>query len=185
MRECIEAMAAMKNEAAGLDEADLAAKVAPGIVLLAFFGEGDINGQKHLLNATVEKLKRIAPAAEKHGLTLGIESWLSEDDHRYLMEGVASPAVKVYYDVANANKMGYDVYEEIRSLGRESICQVHCKENGSLLGEGLIDFEKLKGAIDNIGYQDWLVIEGAVPKGMDVEKAYRHNNQYLRSVFNA
>ena len=92
--------------------------------------------------------------------------------------------MKVYYDVANSNKMGYDIYREINSLGSENICEIHCKENGFLLGQGRIDFNRLKDVIDDIGYKAWLVIESATPKGMDVAKAYKHNTEYLQTVFN-
>ena len=100
-----------------------------------------------------------------------------------IMDAVDSPAVKVYYDVANMTKMGYDIYKEIRQLGRDRICQIHCKENGFLLGKGLIDFQKVKAAVNDIGWQGWLVVEGAVPKGGDMFDSYVKNQKYLRSVF--
>ena len=181
--ECIQTMAKLKEEAADLGNEKLASMVAPDIVLLAFFGQGDINGKPDLIDNVIEKLKRIAPSAEKHGVTLGLETRLNEDDHRYILEGVDSPAVKVYYDVANAEKLGYDIYREIKSLGSENICEIHCKEIGFLLGQGRIDFNRLKDVIEDIGYKAWLIIESATPKGMEVEEAYRHNAAYLKSVF--
>lgn len=181
--DCIETMRTMKSEAESLGDPSLAAKVSPDIVLLAFFGQGDINGRPDLIEKVIEKLKRIAPTAQKAGIVLGLETWLNEADHRHILESVDSPAVKVYYDLANANKMGYDIYREIESLGRENICQIHCKENGFLLGQGRIDFERIKKAIDRIGYDNWLIIESATPKGMEIAKAYRRNVDYLRSVF--
>jgi len=181
--DCIQTMATLKEEAKELADADLRRKIAPNIVLLAFFSKGDIKGQPDLIAKVIEKLKRIAPAAEKECITLGLETWLNEEEHRHILESVASPSVKIYYDVANANKMGYDIYREIASLGTENICQIHCKENGFLLGEGQIDFQRLKRVITQIGYRDWLVIESAHPKGMDVASAYKHNARYLRSVF--
>jgi L-ribulose-5-phosphate 3-epimerase len=181
--DCIQTMATMKQEASALEDAELASMVSPEIVLVAFFSDGDINGRPDLIAKVIEKLKRIAPSAEKHGLTLGLETWLNEEDHRHILESVDSPAVKVYYDVANSNKMGYDIYEEIQNLGTENICQVHCKENGFLLGRGRIAFERLRGVLRNIDYQGWLVIESAIPKGMELDRAYQQNLDYLRSVF--
>jgi sugar phosphate isomerase/epimerase len=81
--------------------------------------------------------------------------------------------VKVYYDVANAERMGYDVYREIRELGRDLVCEVHAKENGQLLGRGRIDFARVRDALDDIGYRGWVQIEGAVPQGADVLESYR------------
>jgi sugar phosphate isomerase/epimerase len=114
---------------------------------------------------------------------LGVESWLSADEHLRILDAVGSPAVQVYYDVANMHQRGYDIGREIRQLGSQRICQVHCKENGSLLGKGPIDFLQVKQAIDDIGYRGWLIIESAMGPGMSVLESYQHNQQYLRTVF--
>lgn len=157
-------------------------KLGVQVVLLAFFGKGDIHGRPELQQEVIRKLKRVAPRAEEAGVVLGIESWLNVDDHLRILDGVASPAVKVYYDVANMTQRGYDIFREIRILGRERICEVHCKENGALLGRGKVDFPRVKQALDAIGYRGWLVIEGAVPKGMAIRESYQLNQKYLRSV---
>ena len=44
-----------------------------------------------------------------------------------ILNRVGSPAVKVYYDVANSHKQGYDIYKEIRMLGK-NICEFHAKD---------------------------------------------------------
>jgi sugar phosphate isomerase/epimerase len=167
VRECVEVMPKLDQK----------------VVLLAFFGKGDIKGKRNLEDEAIRRLKRVAPAAEEAGVVLGIESWLDADDHLRILDGVGSPAVRVYYDVANMEHQGYDLYREIRRLGRERICQVHCKENGFLLGQGRVDFVKVKEALDEIGWSGWLIIEGAVPRGQSMVDSYVHNQKYLRSVF--
>ena len=104
-------------------------------------------------------------------------------EHLRVLDAVGSPAAHVYYDTANMEKQGYDIYQEIRQLGRERICEFHCKENGFLLGEGRVDFERVKDTIDDIGYHGWLIIESAVGKGKSVKESYVHNQEFLRSVF--
>lgn len=183
VRECIETMVTMREEADQLEDRELAAKVAPDVVLLAFFGRGKLDGDRALLDSAAEKLKRLAPLAEEQGITLGLETTLSEADHRYIMDKVGSPAVKVYYDVANSENNGYDIYAELESLGSENLCQIHCKERGYLLGKGKVDFDRVADILQRIDYDGWLVIESAVPKGMDVRKAYEHNVAYLHSEF--
>ena len=96
------------------------------------------------------------------GVILCIESWLSADQHLEIMERVGSKAVQVYYDVCNSNERGYDIYVGIRKLGKR-ICEIHAKENGSLLGQGKVDFHKVRASLDDIGYRGWVQIEGAVP----------------------
>jgi len=131
----------------------------------------------------IERLKRAAPKAEKNGVILGIESWMSAEDHLRIIDAVGSPNVQVYYDTANSEKMGYDIYKEIRQIGAKRICEFHCKENGFLLGQGRIDFRKVRDAIDDIGWGGWLVIEGAIVKDKSIEDCYTHNQKYLRSIF--
>jgi L-ribulose-5-phosphate 3-epimerase len=162
---------------------DVMPKISQRVVLLAFFGKGDINQKPELQAKVIERLKRAAPKAEKNGVILGIESWMSAEDHLRIIDAVGSPNVQVYYDVANSEKMGYDIYKEIRQIGAKRICEFHCKENGFLLGQGRIDFRKMRDAVQDIGWSGWLVIEGATIKDKNIEECYTHNQKYLRSVF--
>lgn len=184
--DCLDAMAKLKEEAAELEDRELASKVAPNVVLLAFFGKADLNGDPQRMATVVEKLKRFAPIAEKHGFVLGIESLLNEADHRHIMDSVGSPAVKVYYDTANSARMGYDIYSEMKSLGAENICEVHIKENGELLGEGPIDFAKVRSLLLEMNYDGWLIVEGSIPKAMKKKRAEANelNAKFAFEFFN-
>ena len=168
-----------------LDCIEVMPKLNQKVVLLAFFSNGDLKDKPDMQDAVIERLKKAAPKAEAAGVVLGVESYLNADEHLRILDAVDSPAVKVYYDVANMDTMGYDVYKEIRQLGRDRICQIHCKENGYLLGQGKIDFLKVKEAIDEIGWQGWLIIEGAVPQGGEMLDSYVKNQKFLRGLFPA
>ncbi len=166
-----------------VDVIEVMPKMKQRIVLLAFFSNGDIKDKPREQQQVIDRLKKVAPAAEQAGVILGIESWLDAQEHLRILDAVGSPAVQVYYDVANMETMGYDIYDGIRQLGRERICQVHAKENTSLLGQGKVDFLKVKAALDDIGWSGWLVIEAATEPGKSVEECYQLNQKYLRSVF--
>lgn len=167
--ECVEVMTQMQPN--------------PRIVLLAFFGKGDLRDDRTRQDRVIERLKKVCPAAERAGVVLGFESWLNVDDHLRILDAVASPALQVYYDVANMTERGYDIWAELRRLGRERICQVHAKENGHLLGQGAIDFKQLRTVLEEIGWHGWLVIEGATTPDRSLIDCQRLNQQYLRSVF--
>jgi sugar phosphate isomerase/epimerase len=152
------------------------------VVLLAFFGADDLRDDPAGIAEVVRRLKRVAPKAEKAGVSLGIESWLSADQHERILDEVASSAVRVYYDLCNSADRGYDIYKEIRQL-RGRICEFHAKENGALLGQGKIDFKKARAAMDDIGYSGWIQIEGAVPPGKPILESYRANCQFMRQIF--
>ncbi len=160
-------------------------KLNLNVLLLAFFSKGDINGKPELQKEVIRRLKRLAPVAEKSGLLIGIESWLNADDLSRIIDAVGSPAVKVYYDVANTTKMGYDIHKEIRQLGRDAICQFHLKENSALLGRGEIDFKRVKDSIEAINWRGWLTIEGATDRKIGIQNSYIHNQKYIRKLFGA
>ncbi|MHC4119632.1 MAG: sugar phosphate isomerase/epimerase family protein [Planctomycetota bacterium] len=162
---------------------DVAEAMEVKVILLAFFGKGDLKNDSRGTDAVVKRLKQVAPRAEKAGVKLGIESWLSADEHVDIIERVGSPAVKVYYDVANSNKAGYDIYSEIRRLGK-LICEFHAKDYDDLYGKGSIDFNRVRKAMDAIGYRGWFVMEGTkMPLG--VEESCRYDAEYLRGIFPA
>lgn len=165
------------------DSVDVCTAFGVKVVLLAFFGDGDLRGDKEGVDEVVRRLKGVAPKAEKAGVILGIESWLSGEQHLEIIDRVGSKAVQVYYDVCNSNDRGYDIYKEIRQLGkRKLICELHAKENGSLLGKGNVDFRKVREAIEDIGYTGWIQIEGAVPQGATILESYRSNLKFLRET---
>lgn len=165
------------------DSIDVAKAMGIKVVLLAFFAKGDLKNDIEGTKTVIRKLKEVAPKAEKMGITLGIESWLSAEEHIHIIDSVGSSAVKCYYDVANSLHMGYDIYKEIRWLGNQKqICELHFKENGFLLGKGRVDFAEVRRCIDEIEYSGAIQIEGAVPEGKTMLESYILNNQFVRGL---
>ena len=70
---------------------DVMAAMGQKIVLLAFFGKGDILDRPDLQAKVVERLKKVAPKAEQAGVTLAIESWLDADTHLRMLDAIGSP----------------------------------------------------------------------------------------------
>lgn len=153
--------------------------------MLAFFGDNDLKNDPKGKEVVISKLKEVMPEAQKQGITFGLESWLSAAEHMYIIDKVASPNLKVYYDTANSLKMGYDIYEEILWLGKKGqICEFHFKENGFKLGEGVVDFARVKHCMDEINYQGNIQIEGATTKDETMLACYRHNIDFVRKLWN-
>ncbi len=163
------------------DSIDVCRAFGARVILLAFFSKGDLRDDPAGVDEVVRRLKAVAPKAERAGVILGLESWLSAEQHLDILKRVRSKAVRVYYDVCNANDRGYDIYAEIRKLGNR-ICEVHAKENGALLGQGKVDFRQVRAALDDIGYRGWVQIEGAVPPGKPMLESYQANCQFLRGI---
>lgn len=164
------------------DSIDVARAMGLNVVLIAFFGKGDLKNDKAGTDEVIRRFKRVAPKAEKAGVMLGIESWLSADEHLHIIDSVGSPAIKCYYDVGNSFKMGYDIYEEIRRLGTKHICEFHAKDYANkLFGQGEIDFWEVRRCFDEIGYKGWFHLEGPMPFGLD--RSYAHDRHFLKAVF--
>ena len=152
------------------------------VALLAFFGRGDLVGDPAGVAEVIRRLKKFAPRAEAAGLTYGIESWLKVPELERMLDAIRSPAIKVYYDVGNMQKVGEDVGAAIRRLGRERICEVHFKDYDDLYGQGSMNFPEVRRALDAIGYRGWAGIEG-IKTPLGVEPSIRHDLDYLRPLF--
>lgn len=162
---------------------DAAKALKVKVVLLAFFSQGDLRSDEAGKKVVIERLKSLMPKAEKQGVTLAIESYLSAQEHLDIIEAVGSPNLKVYYDPRNAADAGHDPYTEIPLLGqRKLICEVHLKENGLLLGQGSIDWPRIRQLLNEIHFKGWAQLEGAMPPGKTLDEAYPQNVQYARKI---
>jgi len=167
------------------DSIDVAKALGVNVILLAFFSKNDLRNDEAGKAEVVKRLKKVAPKAEKSGITLGIESYLSAEEHMDIIQRVGSKSIKVYYDFRNSTDAGYDVIKEIKLLGRDTICELHIKENGKLLGEGTLDWYKIGETLAAIDYKGdgWMQIEWSLPEGTGVVTGYQHNLQYLKDSF--
>jgi len=167
------------------DSIDVCKALGVRVVLLAFFSKGDLRDDQPGVDEVVKRLKAVAPKAERAGVVLGVESWLNAEQHLDILNRVGSKAVQVYYDCCNSTERRYDIYQEIRQLGRKRICEFHFKENGYLLGQGKVDYQQVREALDDSGYRGWIQIEGAVPKGANMLESYQANCKFVREVLAA
>lgn len=163
------------------DGVDVCTAMHLKVVLVPFFGNGDLKDDKAGTDAVVAAFKRLAPKAENAGVILGIESWLSADQHVEILDRVGSPAVRVYYDMGNSQKAGWDVCKEIRFLGKR-ICEFHAKDYDDLFGKGSMNFPAVRKAMDDIGYRGWMQIEG-VKSPLGLVESVRYDLNYLRGIF--
>jgi sugar phosphate isomerase/epimerase len=129
-----------------------------------------------------DRLKALAPLAEKAGVVLALENVLAAEDNLWILEKAGSPAVKVYYDVENPVQIKhFDPVREIGVLGKAGLGQIHLKDKAPVFGEGRIDFPKVIEAILKTGFEGWLVIETyATPK--DVKGVFAGNARYIRGL---
>jgi len=164
---------------------DAASELAVRVILVAFFGKGNLLQDGQLkqgeVQVVVQRLKAAAPRARDAGVILAIENTLSAKQNVEILERIGHDAVRVYYDVGNSHSRGYDVPAEIRFL-KDRIACFHFKDRDRYLGEGSIQFEPIAAAIKAIGYRGWIVMETANPSKDPVADAMR-NGGYIRRLW--
>ena len=161
--------------------AETAPQLDTKVILVPFFGGGQIQDEHISAPRFIDGLKAAAETAEKHGVFLAIESTLSAEQHQQIIDNVGSSAVGVYYDMGNATGFGYDSPSEIRSLGT-AITQMHIKDTGgNHAGEGDVDFPAVFDATHAVGYDSWFVLE--TPGKDDLVASAAKNLNFVRNNF--
>lgn len=164
------------------DTIEVARNLGARCILVAFFGKGELKEENGTdMQRVIDVLAELAPRAEKAGVILGLESYLTAEANRKIIDAVNSRAVQVYYDVYNANHVGHDYLKEIRQLGGDRICQVHFKNGPHLLEHPGIDWPAVVAALKEVKYPGWIVLETSSPK--DLLGDTRANVAYVRKLF--
>jgi sugar phosphate isomerase/epimerase len=123
----------------------------------------------------------LIPVAEKAGIVMGFENTLPSGQNIRIHDDINSPMFKIYYDVGNAeNLIGVNPAAEIRLYGRGRLCQVHIKDRG-YLGEGRVNCREVTGALEEICYTGYAVLETGSPS-RDIEADTKRNLEYLKSL---
>ena len=148
---------------------------------------GDLVKYPELRPAIVERLKAAGSKAQEAGVAIGIETALDAAGDVQLLDDIGSPAVRIYFNFANALQKGRDLCKELQILGKDRICQIHCTdEDGVWLQDNpRIDVPKVKQTLDHMGWAGWLVIERSrsAKNSRDVVWNFGANTRFLKSIF--
>ena len=166
---------------------DAAHDLGARVILLAFFGNGDLLDANERVkeadvDAAVERIKAAAPRAKDAGVILGIENYLNGEQNARILDRINHESVQLYFDVYNTGTTKHhNVPADIRRLqGR--IAQFHFKNGDKYLDAEKAKFEPIAAAIKEIGYKGWIVLETSSPSQNAVADAKR-NGDYVRSLF--
>jgi acetyl esterase len=141
---------------------DWAVELGADALLIPFFGRAELHGEAELRRAAAA-LRPLCKAAGERGVSLLYEGTLPAEGVRDLAALVGSDAFGCYFDTANVVTRGLDSSNELRRLG-ELVRRVHVKDvrvtvNDCPPGLGLVDFPACAEALDEIGYDGWVVLE--------------------------
>jgi L-ribulose-5-phosphate 3-epimerase len=166
----------------------LARYLGAGCILLPIDQPAGLSDEE-AWDMTVRGLAECLPVAEEAGVILAVENVCSPflkgaTELGRLVDELASPACRVYFDVGNGAWIGLDPAVEILELG-DRIAQIHFKNRNSRRGTpgtdtvsvsdpGIVPYRRVFDAINEIGYDGYLVVE--VPTlHKDADKIAREN----------
>ncbi len=143
----------------------------PGAVNVFFLPDAEVIDYDVCYERAKDANKQILPAAEETGVAICIENvWnkflLSPLEMRDFIDGFNSQMVCAYFDVGNVLLTGYPD-QWIRILGKR-IKRVHVKDFKLSVGtaegfvdllEGDVDFEAVKKALADVGYDGYVTAE--------------------------
>lgn len=166
---------------------DLMKKLGVSVGFLPLGVEGDLAKNPELRPVLVERLRVIGRMAEKAGVVIGIETALDAAGDKQLLKEIGSPGIKIYFNFQNPLKGGRDLIKELKILGVENICQIHCTNDDKywLQNDPQIDMPAIKKALDKMGYKGWLVIERSrdANDAKNVRGNYGANARFLKKIF--
>jgi sugar phosphate isomerase/epimerase len=168
---------------------DTARLLGVRVVFLPLGVGADLTKNPELRPIVVERLRSVAPRAAEAKVIIGIESSLSARDEAALLDAVGSPFVRSYFNFSNAVKAERDVCDELETLGKSRICQIHCTDGDGvwLQDDPKIDLHRIKKTLDALNWTGWLVMERSrrADDPQNVRRNFGANATYLKSIFQA
>ena len=152
------------------------------------------DGDPAIRTAVVNRLRRYGRQAQAEGFIIGIETDLNAAGDVAFLDEVGSSAVQIYFNFSRAVMNGRDIHAELRTLGRDRICQIHATRDDGVQNDGklieedpLLDMPAIKQTLDDIGWSGWLVLERSRDKSYgkvsDVVPMFGANARYMKSIF--
>ena len=148
---------------------------------------GDLVKHPELRPAIIERLKAAGSKAEQAGVVIGVETALPAAEEVKLLADIGAPAIRSYFNFASALQAKRDLLAELRTLGKDRICQIHCTdEDGVWLQDNRrLDLRAVKQTLDALGWGGWLVVERSrdARDSRNVKSNFGANTAYLKSIF--
>jgi L-ribulose-5-phosphate 3-epimerase len=167
-----------------VEAVEIAHNLGTNNILLPILGDSHIDMTNPTqVDTFVAMMKEVARYAERYGVVVGLEDWISAEDNIKLVDAIGSDYVAVYYDAHNIVSRVKDIYVEPKMLGKR-INQIHVKNASMLLSTpgGKMDWPRMSQEFYDIGYRGWYVLETGSPT-KDLVADTRANIEYVKKTF--
>jgi sugar phosphate isomerase/epimerase len=153
---------ARENVRALCDLIETCAELGVQRILLPLLEQAAVDTPE-LRDEIVPNLKQCAALAERHGLILGLEMEIPGADYAALLERIAEPSVRAYYDTGNSTAQGFDISVDVVPL-LPRLAAVHIKDRkkhaGSVpVGSGDANFDGFLRTVKRGGFCGDFVFE--------------------------
>lgn len=135
--------------------------------------------RKRQWDRSAGNLKKVADSAQSHGVVLALEPINrfetdlinTTDSVLRMVNDVNSPHVQVQIDTFHMNIEERNIGKAIRKVGK-NLAHFHaCENDRGTPGTGLVPWQEIKTALEEIGYDGYLVIESFTIKAKEIAKA--------------
>jgi sugar phosphate isomerase/epimerase len=167
-----------------IEAVEIAHDLGTNNILLPILGDSHIDmTNQPQVDTFVAMMKEVARYAEKYGVVVALEDWISAEDNIKLVDAIGSDYVGVYYDCHNIVPRVKDIYVEPKMLGKR-VHQIHVKNADKLLSDpgGRVDWPRMAKEFYDIGYRGWYVLETGSPT-KDIVADTRANMEYVKKTF--
>jgi sugar phosphate isomerase/epimerase len=167
-----------------VEAVEIAHNLGTNNILLPILGDSHIDmTNQWQIDTFVAMMKEVARYAERYGVVVGLEDWISAEDNIRLLDAIGSDYVAVYYDAHNIVPRVKDIYVEPKMLGKR-INQIHVKNANMLMSGdgGRLDWPRMAQEFYEIGYRGWYVLETGSPS-KDIIADTRANIEYVKKTF--
>lgn len=169
------------------DAIDTTVAMGATTIFLPLGVRSDLAAHPELRPAVVDRLRDAGRRARDAGVTIGVETALEAAGEAALLDEIGSPAIRSYFNFANALQNGRDLHAELRTLGAERICQIHASNQDGvwLEKDPAIDLPAVKQTLDALGWSGWLVVERSrdAADARNVRGNFGANVRTLKRVF--
>lgn len=157
------------------------------IAFLPLGTEGNLIKKPEIRSEMVRRLKIIGDMAAKEGVVVGIETALDAKSEVELLKDINSPGIKIYFNFQNPLEAGLNLCDELRILGKDRICQIHCTDTDgvTLPHNTRLNMPEVKQVLDEMGWSGWLVVERSRDANdvRNVKGNFSANVAYLKRIF--
>lgn len=136
----------------------------------------------------IHRLHTIGEMAKREGKVIGIRTGLDAKESKRMLKEIHSDGIKIYYNLQDAVDSHRDVCKELKTLGKDRICQIHASltDSVTLDKDPRINMPQVVKTLNQIGWRGWLVVERSrdASRVRDVRYNYGTNINYLREICN-